>query len=435
MKNSELISLIYEWQNIVMSRNGVERTAEKAIAAVLGSKPIKIITGFRRSGKSFLVQQLIKKRVDNGLLSRDNFLYINLEDYRLDEYGTNKHLEKIYQAFREHICVKNGKKIIAFDEIQKVKNWDKFIRTIYEKETDIEIILTGSNSELLSSELSSSLSGRFIEFNITPFNFTEYLAYHQITCLTKKELLRKEKEIRLAFHNFLKYGGLPEVFEINTHDAKLSYCSGIVNKIILDDIVKRFRVENVGMLEKMFRYIVAESGKQISFQNISKYLKQTGIYTKAETVIKYMAYLQKAFAVFEVVKFEWGSKNIFATQKKYYSIDTGLISIFRKLTDNYSFRLENVVALELYRKYKEIHFGKNAQGKEIDFIINHETQYMKIQVCQELNENNMQRETSVFSISDKYINGDNYLLTLEKNNLRIPDTVIEKNVIDWLLGF
>lgn len=434
MKKEDLISFLYEWQNIALSRKGVTRLSEKGLFSVMGSKPIKIITGFRRSGKSFLVQQLIKKCVESDKIHKDDFLYVNFEDYRLEEYNTNKDLEKIYLTFRENICSKTGRKLIVFDEIQKINKWDKFIRTLYEKDTDIEIILTGSNSEMLSSELSSNLSGRFIEFNVAPFSFTEYLDYHKIPCRDKKEFLRQKIEIRTAFNNFLQYGGLPETFEINTHDAKLSYCQGIVTKIILDDVVKRFKVENVDMLEKLFRYIIAECGKQISFHNLCKYVKQSGINTKVETVIKYISYLQKAFALIVINKFDWGQKKIFSGQRKFYSIDTGLISIYRKISENYSFRLENLVALELQRRSSELYYGKNTAGKEIDFIFKHNTKWNKFQVCQEINENNLQREVSVFNISDKYLSGNNYLLTLSTTGLPMPSGVVETNLIEWLLG-
>ncbi|HBX53513.1 MAG: hypothetical protein A2309_04940 [Bacteroidetes bacterium RIFOXYB2_FULL_35_7] len=434
MKKEELISLIYEWQTVVLNRKGVTRETEKKILAVLGSKPIKIITGFRRSGKSFLVQQIIQKGIKNGLFEKDNFLYINFEDYRLDEYTTNKHLEKIYRVFKENICTPKGRKIIVFDEIQKIKNWDKFICTLYEKETNLELIITGSNSEMLSSELSSKLSGRFIEFSITPFSFREYLLYHSITCDNRKEYLRNKDKINKAFYDFLCFGGLPETFEINTPEAKLSYCYGIITKIILDDVVKRFKVDNVELLEKIYRYLTAESGKLISFQNICNYAIQLGHNTKLETVIKYVGYLQKAFALFEVNKFDWSQKKVFAGQKKYYSIDTGLISVFRKITENYSFRLENIVALELYRRNKNLYFGRNYQGKEIDFIVSENDQWNKFQVCAELTDQNIDRETSVFGLSDKYLSGSNYLLTLDDFKKNIP-AVIHENLIEWLLGF
>jgi predicted AAA+ superfamily ATPase len=337
-------------------------------------------------------------------------------------------------TFRENICLKTGRKLIVFDEIQKINKWDKFIRTLYEKDTDIEIILTGSNSEMLSSELSSNLSGRFIEFNVTPFSFSEYLEYHKIQITDKKYFLRQKKEIHTAFNNYLLFGGLPETFEINTHDAKLSYCQGIVTKIILDDVVKRFKVENVDMLEKLFRYIIAECGKQVSFHNLCKYLKQIGIQTKVETVIKYISYLHKAFALIEINKFDWSQKKIFSGQKKFYSIDTGLISIYRKINENYSFRLENLVALELKRRSSELYYGKNSIGKEIDFISQHNSQWSKFQVCQEINENNIHREISVFNLSDKYLSGNNYLLTLSDSGLQMPSGVFETNLIEWLLG-
>jgi hypothetical protein len=120
MRREDLIAFLYEWQNVALSRKGVTRLAEKSILPTLGSKPIKIITGFRRSGKSFLVQQLIRKSVENDIVHKDNVLYVNFEDYRLEEYNTNKHLEKIYLTFRENICSSSGKKLIVLDEIQKI---------------------------------------------------------------------------------------------------------------------------------------------------------------------------------------------------------------------------------------------------------------------------------------------------------------------------
>lgn len=435
MKNEDLLSIIYDWQNIALTREGAQRNIERSVFETIGSKPIKIITGFRRCGKSFLLQQLIRKAVKDKKIEKDNFLYINFEDYRLENFTTNRHLESIYSCFKENSGNKKGRKIIAFDEIQKIDRWEKFIRTLYEKESDIEIFLTGSNSQLLSSELSSALSGRFIEFRLFPFSFCEYLDYKKIKCESEKEFIRHEKLIRTEFNTYLNYGGLPEVFEINTHDARLSYLSGIINKVILDDVVKRFHVENIEMLERIFRFIVAESGKQISFQNMVRYLKQTGINTKAETVIKYTGYLLKAFALSEVIKLEWSSNQYFSSQKKYYSADTGLISVVRRTTENFSFRLENVVALELMRRYTEIYYGRNRSNKEIDFLVKDGENWNKIQICQELNAVNVTRETSVFADVSGFLNGDNLMLTYNKSNLSLPGKITEKNLLKWLLKF
>ena len=405
------------------------------ITPVLGSKPIKIITGFRRSGKSFLTQQIIQYFVNNNLIERDNFLYINFEDYRFESFNTNKDLARIYKTFRESICSKKGRKVLVFDEIQKITGWDKFIRTIYERDRDVEIVLTGSNSEMLSSELGSNLAGRFIEFNVMPFDFVEYLEYHSMAPRDKMDYIRHSSDIHSAFYAFLTRGGLPETFEIRTIDAALSYLQGIVTKIILDDVVKRFKVENVEMLERLFRYLIAECGKQVSFHNLCTYLHSMGIETKVETVIKYVGYIQKAFAIQDVFKFAWTQKKVFSTQKKYYAIDTGLISIYRKISENYSFRLENLVVLELHRRYKQIYYGKSDSDKEIDFIVTDDVSWHKFQVCQRLTAENLKRETSVFENADKFLTGDNILLTMESTNIEIPSNVRRIDLIEWFLRF
>ncbi|MEK7826908.1 MAG: ATP-binding protein, partial [Thermodesulfobacteriota bacterium] len=300
MNNDILAAVIFEWQGLVQRRQGVKRELEEKLLGAMGSRPIKIVTGFRRSGKSFLVQQVAGRLVRERLIDPANLLYLNLEDYRLMEVTTPERLNQVYELFLR-LSARPGKRLLIFDEIQNVADWDRFIRTIYEKDgEETEIILTGSNSELLSSELGSYLAGRFIEFFLLPFSFREFLAYRNVQVNGKADYLRGRRDINALFTEFLNHGGLPEVFDIPSPEAKLSYLSGIVSKVILDDVVRRFRVDNVTLLEKLFHYLMAGAGSVSTFASLSRRCAAMGIKTKPETVIAYCSYLLKAFALFEV---------------------------------------------------------------------------------------------------------------------------------------
>lgn len=306
MNQESVRKIVLDWQGLIMRRKGIARTIMPQIINALGSKSIKIITGFRRSGKSFLLQQVIKRAVENEIISLDNILYLNFEDFRLEEVDSIQSLNFIYEVFLKSIA-KDGKKLVVMDEIQVVENWEKFVRTIYERD-DVEILITGSNSEMLSSELGSRLAGRFIEFFLHPFSFQEYLSYHDSLPKTRKELERSGREFGKHLDQYLRNGGLPETFEIRSDDARNSYLKGIITKVILDEVVKRYKMENIEAFERIVHYMFSEVGKILSFSSINSKLKEMGLELKDETVIRYVSYLKNAFALFECVKFDWGQK-------------------------------------------------------------------------------------------------------------------------------
>jgi predicted AAA+ superfamily ATPase len=173
MDKATLYSVIVEWQKILSEDSGIVRSYQNELYGMMGSKPIKIVTGFRRSGKSFLVQKTISQLLAEKKIPKRNILFLNFEDYKLSEINNAEKLDGVFQLFMNEIA-SVGHRIILLDEIQLVQNWDKLVRTIYEKYRDIEIVLTGSNSELLSSELGSNLAGRYISLEILPFDFIEF---------------------------------------------------------------------------------------------------------------------------------------------------------------------------------------------------------------------------------------------------------------------
>ncbi|OIP90110.1 MAG: hypothetical protein AUK55_13365 [Syntrophobacteraceae bacterium CG2_30_61_12] len=405
----------------------------------MGSRPIKIVTGFRRSGKSFLVQQVARRLLDAGQILPANLLYLNLEDFRLMEVNSPERLNRLYELFL-NVSAKPGKRLLIFDEIQNVPDWDRFIRTIYERDGETtEIILTGSNSELLSSELGSNLAGRFVEFPLMPFSFQEFLAYRGVRVMATADYYRQRQALSRLFTEYLSHGGLPEVFDIPAQEARLSYLSGIVSKVILDDVVRRFRVDNVALLEKLFHYLMAGAGCVITFASLARRAKALGIKTKTETIIAYCGYLLKTFALCEVNRFSWKQNRVFSDTRKYYGIDPGLISLYRSSEENLALRLEHAVFLELRRRGATVYYGTNDTGRELDFLAAEGGRnFDRYQVAVTLTADDERRELGAFALADPYLgNGENFFLSLDEGE-EVRDwqgvAIQRRHLIKWLLA-
>lgn len=440
MDTNTLKTFIIEMQDSLLKVRGIKRYSEDQIYKSFRSKPIKIITGFRRSGKSFLVKQLAKRLCNEGIYKLSNILHLNFEHYQLREINNPETLDKVFKLFRREIAQK-GKMLLIFDEIQMVNDWDKFIRTIYETYgEDIEIILTGSNSELLSSELGTNLAGRFIEFSLFPFSFKEYLKYYNIEIENEIDFIRNSDEIIEYFSEYQTSGGLPEICTIMDDSAKFSYLQGIVSKVILDDIIKRFNIKNPDIIEKILYFLNINIGNVVSFAKLGRYLKEVNSEINSDTVIFYVSCIIKAFTLFEINKLNWKQNRVFETTKKFYSIDTGIVNSFDQTVRNHSKLLENIVFIELKRRNQEIYFGALKGGKEIDFVTKERRggKYTKYQVTIELNEKNKKREINNFLVDDEILqNSKNILLVLEGEckNITVKEKLIkQRNLIKWLLG-
>ena len=437
MDKMKIISVISDWQKNILTVEGIARSYENELFRASGSKPIKIITGFRRSGKSFLVQKTARKLVEQKVYSLKNILYLNFEDYLLSDIRNINDLGKIVTLFLQEM-VEKGRKLIIFDEIQVIKEWDKLIRTIYEKEQSVEIFLTGSNSELLSSELGTNLSGRFIEIKILPFSFKEFLDFKEISIKTEIDFFREHSIITPLFTEYLMFGGLPEIFLIKDKKTKYSYLRGIVSKVILDDIIKRFKVRQPEIIEQILHYIQSGVGNIISPSRITNIIKQNGVKIKEETVSSYIEFIKKTFAIYNLNKFDWKLSRVFSTSSKYYSIDNGLINLYENINNNYAKQLENIVFLKLKRDFLQIFYGALQNGKEIDFIVKTDKgNFEKYQVAKIITEENKKRELSSFLFSDKYLGTENnILLTMDEKEeiLEYEGCRIEKRyIIKWLL--
>jgi len=399
---------------------------------------IKVITGFRRTGKSFLLKQLKQYLIKNNNVPEENIFFINFEHDILAKNNQIEDLRKMLELFETQIA-QDGKIYLFLDEIQNVKYWEKFIRTIYDSQKNkYNIYLTGSNSALLSSEFSTALAGRTIEMQIGPFDFKEYLKLSNINIDGKFDKIKHKILLEKHLYRHLHWGGLPET--IGRKDEEIQqYIKSLFRKVLLDDIVKRFEVKKIAVIEKLLYYIFSNIGGTVSFLNIVNVLNNEGEKISVPTLQNYAEMYEQSFALSKIKKFEWKTKKIFSKQYKFYAIDNGLANnINISKLDIEEKLLENMVYNTLAKKYSKIYYGRDDENKEIDFIMPQSNNYfLKIQVSLEINNQNRKREFGNFVITDKYLKkGKNILVTLYgKNQIHnYKNTVIQEiPLLDFLL--
>lgn len=380
---------------------------------------IKIITGMRRVGKSYFLKQIIsnltkEQNIDNSLI-----LFIDKENLEFDEIQNYKDLYSYVEKYYRGV---NGKKYLLIDEVQEIKDWEKAIIS-FNKSEDYDIYLTGSNAHLLSSELATLISGRYVEINILPLVFSEYLLF-------VKQDFNKQK----MFNNFLRYGGLPGIFHLQQNDEVIfQYLEAIYNTILLKDIVKRYQVRNVGLLEKIGNFIFDNIGNLVTAHNIAKYLKSQNYKSYSDTVSTYLNYFNDTFLFYKTPRFDLKGKKLLELNDKYYVNDLGLKhALLGYKSNDIAQNLENIVYLELlYRGYR-VKIGVNGVN-EIDFIAEKQGKLLYIQVCYLLaGEKTAEREFKpLLRIKDNY---PKYVLSLDDKLWGDDYKGIKRlNIIDFLL--
>ncbi len=389
------------------------------------NKLIKAIVGFRRSGKSFLLKLLSKSLLDRGIPS-SNIFYLNFENDLLSNIKTVQNLRSIWEIYLREIAVLDRPIYIIWDEIQLILGWEKLVRSLYEQ-GKYNIFISGSNSNLLSGELSSSLSGRSLQLEVKPFSFREYLDY----CKIKNDsyYLRKQ-EIDQAFSVYLQRGGIAEQFDLSESFAS-NYQSGLVQKIILDDIIKRYSIDNVNVLQEVFEFISGNITSVISLRKIVNRLDEQGLKVSTTTIDNYIRYWQTSYAIDKLNKFDYRLSRIFNRTSKYYCVDNLLIKGREESNEK---RLENLVYIELARRYgrENVFFGQDPNGYEVDFIVKFEGKFMFFQVCLQLNDKNARREFGNLELINKYLKGQGTVLYLDD----VRPSSDSKNctpIIEWLL--
>ena len=375
---------------------------------------VKILVGIRRCGKTVILKQIIDEIKEKKWMT--TILYINFEYVEFEDL---KDYKKLNTYIKDKI---KDKKVyyIFLDEIQNVDNFEVVVNSLRASIKNASIFITGSNSKLLSNELSTVLSGRYVLFNIYPLTYREYI-----------ELTKKDAKDDNSFEDYLKWGGLPNRTQFTEESNIKDYLHSVFDSIILRDVVERLGLKDTALFNLILQYIVDITGREFSANNIIKFLESKGRVISTETLYSYLDALCKALIIEKAYRYDIHVKAILKTLNKYYMTDLGIAQIKNNNYEiNKSFTIENVVYNELLARGYEVYVGKTKQG-EIDFIATKTDEKNYIQVAYLLaDENVIKREFGAFKqLNDNF---PKYVISLDKTNFS-RDGIIHKNIIEWLL--
>lgn len=385
---------------------------------------IKVVTGIRRCGKSVLLEQYQQRLLAEGV-TPEQIISVNFEDL---DYEPLKDYMELYRYIKERLCT-DKMTYIFLDEVQNVPSFEKVVDSLYIKDY-VDVYITGSNAYMLSSELATLLSGRYVEISMLPLSFREYIT---VTGMQREE----------AFSEFMKTGGLPYVAVMNRTDQKADqYLEGIYNTVIVKDIEERQtrkekdsgkrKITDIALLKTIARYLSSVIGSPVSMKSITNYLISSGRKVSQNTVSDYVEALTESFIFYSVERFDIVGKQLLKVNNKLYMADMGLRNhILPRKRYDLGFTMENIVYLELKRRGYKINIGKFGSA-EVDFVTQKEGVLTYYQVTADMTaEETFEREMRPLrSIQDNY---EKIVLTLEKFSLGNYDGIKVVNVIDWLL--
>ncbi|KZX10423.1 ATP-binding protein [Methanobrevibacter curvatus] len=384
----------------------------KKIRSSIGKDIIKVLTGIRRCGKSSILYLIIEELIEKGI-NKDNIILINFESAKHSDINSSTKLNKLIENLTHGL---KGRVYLFFDEVQNVKDWEKSINS-YRIDLDVEIFITGSNANLLSGELATFIAGRYIEVKIYPFSFKEILK------------LNKDKDDRKVFMEYLKYGGMPLIIQLNQNE-KIDYLRDLYNSIILKDIVYRNNIREVDLFDKLIKFLMDNIGQTFSAESISKYFKNENRIVSRDTIYNYLIYLQDACLIHKVQREDLIGKKILKINEKYYFTDHGFNeTIAGKNIKKIGQILENIVYMEFLRRGYEIYVGK-LNGWEVDFICKTYKKTVYVQVSYLLaSRKTIEREfNSLLKIKD---NHEKIIITMDEVDFS-QNGIKHFNIIDFL---
>ena len=374
MEKEKLKELIVGHKEKFLSRGGlVKREIQDEISKYIPQREILIITGIRRSGKSSLMKLLCDDLIKSGNVSENNILYLNFEDERFVPF-TVQDFEPLYETFLE-LENPQGRTYLFLDEIQNISGWEKWLNRLYEFE-NVKIFVTGSNASLLSSEISTALTGRNRQILIWPFSLREFIAMKGVSIDIKSLYKRQEKvEIKRLFREYLELGGFPEILKIGDTTLLEQYYKDIIYR----DVITRYGIKNVKEIKELTLFLAANPGTVQSYKNIQKII---GVRSQ-NTVKNYLEALNDVYLFFSMDLFDYSLKRQIYNPSKMYCIDVALSnSISFQFSRNIGHIYENIVYLELLRRNKELYYWKSKKGREVDFVIKKGFHIIEaIQVC------------------------------------------------------
>lgn len=384
----------------------------------VGNRLVKVLVGQRRVGKSYIMRQIMYGLVERGVDSQ-NILYINKEFNDFDFIKDYNDLDALVKYYRE-VLGPEGKVWLFVDEIQNIEGWEQLINSYSQDYVDsYEVFISGSNSKMLSGELATLLSGRYIEFQIFPFSFKEYVG------ITKKEVSKQ------SYIDYMESGGMPELFVLPNKETKRNYISAIKDTVLLRDIIQRHNIKDAKLLEDLFVFLVNNASNLISIINIVNYFKDKGRSTTYDTISNYIGYIEDSFIVHKIERYDIRGKDTISGISKYYINDLSFKNyLYPGFGYGMGYKLENLIYLELRRAGFEVYVGA-FRDKEVDFVAKKEDRVVYIQSTYMLaDERTIQREYSPLeSIKDNY---EKIVVSLD--DITFPSNKGIKHIQAWNLS-
>ncbi|WP_216656760.1 ATP-binding protein [Bifidobacterium panos] len=377
---------------------------------------VKILSGIRRCGKSTILDMLQDDLINSGIPA-DHVIYMRYSSQELDDGMTAK---QMYRDIKGKMA--DGQHYyLLLDEVQEVGGWEKTVNSLLEG-TNTDIYVTGSNSKLMSSEISTYLTGRYISIPVFTLSFAEYLEFKKESGRTPKELL----------NNYIRTGGFP-IVALGNFDERSSYqiVEGIYDSVITSDITKRHNITNFGLFNRVVKYVIENVGKTFSANAIVKFMKNEGRSLSVESVYNYLEWLEKAFVIYRCQRYDMQGKTVLKTQEKFYLADASLKYCMMGFNPkSVAAMLENIVYFELRRKGYDAYIGKNA-SKEIDFVAVRRDERIYVQVCRNMPEESDREIANLLEIKDHY---PKYVVTLDELATGNINGVKIMHLADFLLS-
>ncbi len=386
----------------------------------IGTDLVKVMTGIRRCGKSVMLELIKQELADSGV-NPAQFISINFEDMN---YAHLQTAQALHAEISKRAADIDGKVYLFFDEIQEVKDWEKCISS-FRVSLNCDIYITGSNAKLLSGELATYLGGRYVEFVIYPFSFAEFMKLYQT--------IVPDESVQTCFQKYLLCGGMPYLANIRyDNEPARQYLHDLFNSVQLKDIVKRGKIRDVDLLERIIAYVMENVGNTFSASSLSKFLKSEQRNVAPETILNYIKYCCDAYLFYQVKREDLQGRQILASNEKYYIADHGIReAVFGGNMKDINLTLENIVYLELLRRGYEVTIGK-AGSKEIDFVCHKRDEKLYVQVTYLLaSEETIKREFGAYdSIRDNF---PKYVVSLDEFDMS-RNGIKHRNIRDFLLA-
>lgn len=387
----------------------------KKLFTYMDAPIIKILAGIRRCGKSTILEMLHKELISKGI-DESNIICKRYTSFEIDDCYTAKDM---YNDIKKEM-INDNKYYLLLVEVQEIDGWEKAINSLLE-DTNADIYVTGSNSKLMSSEISTYLTGRYVLIPVYPLSFKEYLDFKSSSTKSKKYLLNE----------YIKFGGFP-IVALGNYDEQSAYqiVEGIYNSVITSDITKRHNIVNFDLFNRVVKFIIENVGKTFSANSIVKFLKGEGRALSVESIYNYLEWLEKAFVIYRCRRYDLQGKSVLKTQEKFYLADQSLkYCIMGFNPKSIASMLENIVYFELKRRGYEVYIGKLGT-KEIDFVAIKRDERIYVQVCRTLPENSDREIGNLLTIKDQY---PKYVVTLDELSTGNVNGVKIIHLFDFLL--